>query len=1395
MERLRPNISKPKQFLQQFFVRTKGVPKEYCLLIAFLLFHFPLLVFSQINIAEVKHFGEKDGLDLSITDIFRGESGMLWLLGRHNSTFYRELESRLIHFDGREFRYLYDMPNPDEIVFQFDELNNDYLILNYIGPFLDVFNTKSGEFESIEIGPFSEEVKRVWSGNQDTIPFTFAVKTTSEVSIFSWDGEQTDSISAIPRNQTAYELAGYFEHDDFLWISDGGIGWMKYDLKDGKWDQYTLEDIDGVVEVPNREQPLTFGKALSTTEGKTVVAIRDVLPGYYWYNQKQDKFEPISGLRDDLISYLPFQDEAGRILFTYWPPEDVEDLTLMDLDGELLDYSPLLDVLDGTIHGIYSEDFTDHLWVGTIKGLTFIKIKSKEKNIEQIRLNYSIRCMTELEPGKLLLSTESNGWFLWNEAQNTIRPFTVFQNGQPLETPYCRGFYEQENDWIWTSSLDGMLEFNPTTREARVYDLNKTIQSFTRLKNGKFLLACDHNPVPIQFDPVTKTYSDFMQASEETSLSERFSHSIVEASDGTIWVGTNQGLVKYDKAGKNVKLYSKNDGLRSYVILSIFEESDGKLWLGTGAGVHIFDPKTEQFEYLQEKDGLANNTVATIFKDQEGDMWFSTFDGISCYKTEEKAFLNFNQEDGFSHFEFNRYSVYQYPDGRLCFGTLNGANLFYPQDLKGAPTLPKLILKEAQFYNWQKHKQTDQYFGFSQLTQINLPPDNRYLHLEFVLSDLINADQHNFSYFLEGYDEGWNDLGNRNEVIFNRLPVGNYTLHLQGVNARGERNVNPVKIDIHVAQYFYRSTWFYLLCLAAVGGAVFWWIMRLRTQKQRLETEVRKRTESIRQDKVVIEKQAAQLQELDRFKSRFYTNITHEFRTPLTVIMGMLEEIKGQEKPKKLIRRNSQNLLNLINQLLDLSKIESGNIKLNLSQGDIIHYIQYLTESFHSLAESRNIRLQTYSEVDELFMAFDPEKLQHIIGNLLSNAIKFTPERGKITLYMAVKETPDPYLLIKVKDNGVGIEPEKLPHIFDLFYQADSDADSNQHHGGSWKGSSSGVGLALVKELVELMNGQIIVESEVGKGTSFEVQLPYTHVETVANMEEAAMIMKENPDETTKLYAHVLPQIESNSRVQETASLSNPNHPILLIIEDNPDVATYIESCLEDHYQLAVAYNGQEGIDKALELIPDLIVSDVMMPEKNGYEVCHILKNDIRTSHIPIVLLTAKIDTASRIEGLEKGADAYLAKPFNQKELLVRLKKLNELRQQLQNKFAAKGNVAPPKDPQVAAEAPTPLEDTFIKKLRDTIEKHIDDPGLGVVHLCRAVHLSHAQVYRKIKALTGQSPSVFIRTIRLQKGLELLKDPEKTVADVAYEVGFSDPNYFSRTFHEQFGKTPSEMRN
>jgi len=888
-------------------------------------------------------------------------------------------------------------------------------------------------------------------------------------------------------------------------------------------------------------------------------------------------------------------------------------------------------------------------------------------------------------------------------------------------------------------------------------------------------------------------------------------------SSGNTWVSFGGGLFKWNPFEEKFKIFPNRGDAANAIFINyirnILEDDEGYLWMsgtanGEGNPLYSLEPTQEKARaFLQIGDSLFLEGSYLLSYDSENQLWISAEEHLICATPKDGELSNVKTwtwkevglnnsipahalyEVGKGHYwivskegliryeavsgKFTPFSLpmvhevivtsaYNKDTDLIYLGCTDGVYYFNPKTIKSNTAIPPVKITDFRLFNQSVPIRGS--FGDTMSWESPLEQSITYtdaivlkhwqndFSFEFAALNYTLSEKNNYQYRLVNYDEGWiNTTADRAYATYTNIPPGEYTFKVIGSNNDDIWNEEGTSITLTILPPWYWAWWsktLYILLLAGILYALY----RFQLNRQLATAEARR------------------LKELDSFKTKLYTNITHEFRTPLTVISGMADQVL--DNPKKwfqegltMIKRNSQQLLSLVNQMLDLSKLEAGNLPVNLIQEDLVVYLNYLTESFHSYAETKDIRLHFLSEMDELMMDYDPEKVQTIFTNLVGNAIKFTPAGGDV--YIKLRETKDNYCQIEIKDTGIGISEEQLPHIFDRFYQAD-DSVTRQAEG-------TGIGLALTKELVKLLDGTIEVQSQTGEGTTFTVRLPIHR--------EAAIGKTSAP--TSSLVSAIgtsaaMPSLAMSSEASEL--------PVALLIEDNQDVLHYLAACLEGQYQLEMAANGQEGIEKALEAVPDIIISDVMMPKKDGFEVVQTLKNDERTSHIPIILLTAKADAASRIEGLERGADAYLAKPFEQKELEVRLRKLIELRQQLQTRYGALSPLSPTDNIAFAK------EDKFLLKVRQLVEENIEDENYGIEELCQELRISRVQLHRKLKALTDKSTSHVIRSIRLQKAYPLLLESDLNITEIAYRVGFSSSKYFSQVFKEEFGQTPSDFR-
>lgn len=886
---------------------------------------------------------------------------------------------------------------------------------------------------------------------------------------------------------------------------------------------------------------------------------------------------------------------------------------------------------------------------------------------------------------------------------------------------------------------------------------------------------------------------------------------MTEEMPGVLWAGLSKGYVKItlsDSVLGSMLKESKADPHKTFPahIKSFIGQAgqgrtylvSGKVTLANTDGLKTYDAAKETLipdGSFSPKYTTPNRQITFVYEDPTQRVWIESFsknirdidlwipDGKEGYTFEATPFHRLRDFDEFLAIYINEAN----PDILWLAGD-NGL-IRYDHRIT-ASTQPLFPAAVRKLVSNGDSLVFDGLINPNQ-TEFELPYRDNAIRFEYALPAFDDPDKTEYRFRMDGFDEKWSKWTQETQKDYTNLREGTYRFRVKGRNIYREESAEGI-FEFTILPPWYRSWWAYtlyiILAISGIYALLQWRTRQLKARTEELEAIVLERTQEVRLQKDQLEVQAEQLKELDREKSRFFTNISHEFRTPLTVILGMVDTISGYEKARKLIKRNSHNLLELINQILDLRKLESGKLEIEYIQGNIIQYLNYIAESFSSLADLKRIQLSFDTHIDELFMDYDIEKTLRIVSNLLSNAIKFTPAGGEVKLRVRVLHAPktessvpfdsaqdkpqaislSDFLVLRVSDTGKGIPADKLPHVFDQFYQADNSSVR--------EGEGTGIGLALTQELVTLLDGAISVDSEVGKGTTFMIQLPIRQTAPLAEDFKTPILSEPS-----------VPEVEETTATPSTPAARKEGMPTVLVTEDNADVVEYLLTCLND-YEVLVAKDGQEGIETALEEIPDLIVSDVMMPRKNGFELLKTLKTDNRTSHIPIIMLTAKTDADSRISGFERGADAYLAKPFNKEELLIRIRKLIELRQLLQARYTSTSDLPPSEDRNIIQ------EDAFILRLKEVLESNLTDEAFRVPELCKAMGMSRSQMHRKITALTGRSLTKYIRLLRLLKAKEFLKDPTLTMAEIGYMVGFNSPSYFTRCYVEEFGEVPSEGR-
>ena len=1303
-------------------------------------------------------------------DVLQDSTGKLWLTTC--GAFRVEYGIPLFHFDGYNFNVaklgLNTLGTESKVVGLLSENKMaGYRTRQRLEKDLFIYDIAK---DQLQLTALDIEGDLVDANISETGDFFFVIYRNKQCFLYQWTFDDYQYLGVIdaPKQSARNKIqVGWHDQSSIWYSSIQSEYFFHFDKTNERFEKYSLKTLFEGITTDQHFFPTFFRyapfKVLEREEGIYAVASIDTRRQIFKKEPGSDQFKTIEGIPSNWYGFFIQKDAVNNLLMLFLDEEKKVQAILQDPSGRRYNYSAFFEgITANKIRQIRSENFKEQLFILSNRGLEIKVVKDKDALLNFFP-NISIRGIVEHKPNQFLIGTQKRKSLFLDLANRTASKTDVLDCivGHPLRT---RNFKDKAGV-IWMPDKDHLLRYDPKlgTCERLPTGISQ-IKLFVFLDDQNVFCVSNLNQLFI-YNIQTGQTTPFNYEEQNNRIPHR-AQDILLSTSGTVWLACIGGLWEIDTKNQTATL-QEVQAFQDNRFLCIHEDEKGGLWLGTSlAGIHIYDPDSKEVKVIDDQQGLPGNTVVTIIADQDGDRWAGTYNGMALLSPEGQILSSISEEDGLIDREFNRYACYLSDNGDVLMGTVNGLNVIRPKQLKGwlnRTRDPKIYLTGLEYFNSSLGKDTLQTYGLVELDEITLPATKRYLRLSFSMSNYVKPEENHYAYKFEGKSEDWILLDNNHRLNFNDLPAGKYQLLVKGIDPFGNQTAEPLRIAIHAKAFFYQQIWFYLLLLGLLGGLSLIWIFRLRRA-------VRKATTQIRQDKELIENQANRLQELDQAKSRFFTNISHEFRTPLTVIGGVVQQLEQKIKslyPKELnlIQRNNQNLLNLVNQILDLRKLESGKLTVNYIQGDIIIYLRYILESFHSYASSKEIQLKFESDQPTFWMDYDEEKLLRIITNLLSNAIKFTePGGGDVVMKVWVKDQFE----IEIVDHGRGIAKEKLDNIFNRFYQTDT--SSNKH------GEGTGIGLALVQELVHLMNGQISVQSELYKGSTFRIQLPIR--QNAEKLEPENILKKTLVSQVGELNGH------PNIMVPEA---STQNLPSLLIIEDNQDIVQYMQGVLAPSYQIFVAYDGAAGIKLALEKVPDLIISDVMMPEKDGFEVCETLKQDIRTSHIPIILLTAKIDDQSRLLGLRQGADAYLPKPFNQEELLVRLEKLLELRQGLQARYAGL------QIPDTPSSEATQQEDAFLQEVRDIVMTHLDDAEFSVPDLCKKIGMSRTQLHRKMKALTNASTTRFIRVVRVQEAQKLLKNSDLNITQVAFEVGFKDPSYFSKVFTQESGVSPSDF--
>ncbi len=1228
------------------------------------------------------------------------------------------------------------------------------------------------------------------------------------------------------------------DRDDNLWIGTGA-GLYKFDKKTEtfEWIKHDSTNPNSLIQ-------------------NAVNAIYETKDGTLWFGtgnglDKLDKTDSrfIHYWSDPNFTGYKWEPMPHWILSIF---EDHDGIIWMGTSGGLVEFNRKTEsfemckndqkdptsLADNAILSI-SEDSNGFLWIGTQNGLYILNKNTKKISHYTYEINdpgsLSSNDVSKIlfdKSGTIWVSTRSSGVNKYTPQNSSIKLYSSEIKGPSrVPTVILGALVEDNKGKIWIGSDKGLISFDSQREIFKEENPRKSIWGLLLDKSGTLWICIE--PGNLFYKKENEGKIDQFFESNGHTFYEAV-NTMCNSSDGSIWLGTGDGKVlKLNPTKRKVEQIAKY----SSSIDAIYEDKTGLLWIGTNAaGLVCYNPIEKTFIRFSTdpKDSLtiSGNNIMGICEDGAGTLWVVANTSLNKFDRVNQKCIRWGGKDGFPKdalsitndihgnlmvstgngiIKYNPFTkkIKNYPGIKLSWGyKMKNGDMYFvsapfynekqvivrfnPDSLKDNPFVPPVVI--TSFKEFEKP------YPFGK--NIQLTYDENFISFEFSALSYIHPEKNQYAYKMESIDKNWIYSGTRRYASYPNLDPGKYIFRVKGSNNDGVWNEEGTSIAIIISPPWWKTWWAYsayaLLFIFSLYGIRQYEMNRLKLK------------DKIKLDEAVLKEKG----ETDKMKSRFFANISHEFRTPLTLILGPAEKISSKTsddiiKDANIIKRNSRRLLQLINQLLDLSKLEAGKLKLEASKGNIVSFVKGAALSFESLAESKDISLKIISDKEFIELYFDKEKMMKILTNILSNAFKFTPEEGVITVSINLPTPKSPpkegtskgvfsppmegrgvgqkpfnagnYVSISIRDTGIGIAQEEIPKLFDRFYQVDT-SQTREYEG-------TGIGLALIKELIELHHGNIKVESEKDSWTEFILKFPMGK----DHLREDEIVKDEKLSEikipidlqlnTTKkaekeLHKQVFPTESNAAKEEET---------VIIIVEDNYDMRQYIRESLEGKYLVEEAVNGEQGVRKAEKIIPDLIISDMMMPKMDGNELVRILKNDEKTSHIPIILLTAKADQENKLEGLETGADDYLTKPFDIKELQVRIKNLINIRKKLQERFN-KIEIKPVKESK-----PISLDEKFIIKVNEIIVKHIAEEEFNMEEFSEELYMSRMQVHRKLKALTGKSANRYVRSFKLQKAKKMIEEKQGNISEIAYSLGFGSPAYFTKCFKDQFGYSPSEI--
>lgn len=998
-----------------------------------------------------------------------------------------------------------------------------------------------------------------------------------------------------------------------------------------------------------------------------------------------------------------------------------------------------------------------NIFVGTGGGLSLFN--SKTRLFHHIDLKpsphqtgyLSISSLLMNSRHKLMIGTYTNGLYLFDPANQKLQKIINSDETQQLNSNeiFCMAEDRKGNIWVGTNG-NGI-----------------------NVLNSEYKVIHRYTPKPKYANDIQLPINGFIR---DLQLDTR----------GNIWIATHGGgVVMFEPATGKSRLFSTwTSHLPDDKVLSLLLDKNGNVWAGTfGGGLVMFKKDTYEQVVYGEREGLLNSSIYNILEDQQGLIWVSTNKVISSIEPASRKVHNYTHHNGVQNNNFLQNSGLRLPGGELYFGGVEGFNYFNPSQFIKNNNVPRIVMTDLRISNRSVIPSSEGPIreNISVARQINLDYKQNFA-LSFVGLNYTSSEQNQYAYKLEGFDDDWNYVGNSNTASYMNLDPGEYVFHVRASNNDGVWNNEGSSIKIFVHPPFWRSTYAYIFYVIAIIALLFYLrYSAIRKIKRKMALEqIKIRAEQER-------KEAERIHELDLLKIKFLTNLSHEFRTPISLILGPAEKLLAEQNNEpwsgqlQMIKRNARRLLNLVNQLLDFRKMEEQELTLYATEGELVSFIQETCDSFKDLSERKRISFEFSSKIEKLYTRFDHDKIERILFNVLSNAFKFTHQGGKISLELSAVEKGEDmavqWVSIRVSDTGVGIPIDKKEKIFERFFQHSSSL--------SILNQGTGIGLSITREFVKMHNGEIEVETEPGCGTSFNIRLPFTILsrqQTIQPEMEEQVPAKPELSNTANVEDELQPE-------NSTAIAVNNNMPGVLLVEDNEDFRLYLKENLQTSFRIIEAVDGKDGWQKILSHHPQLIVTDISMPNMDGIQLTRKIKSDKRTRHIPVILLTALTGEKDQLMGLGTGANDYITKPFNFQILNAKINNLLTLNNTLKSTYKRQIKVLTPES-DIKSD-----DEKLLNEIMIYLHENLTNFNLSVEELSRHVGMSRSTLYSKILELTGETPVEFIRSVKLDKAAELLRKSKKNVAQIAYSVGFSTPNYFAKAFKARFNMLPSEYIN